>query len=166
MSRLKLGAAAVLVALFTLVGLAPANPTTTTATTAPPQADSVTVVEAESSVSSVTVVGEDYWKITAAVDYIALGNRSIIAQIYSPQSGQWSMMHAVPVGGQTTSGEAFTVAAGQGGVTFTFYIKKNSGWGQYVAAYGYCDPTKVWVGSYSGDTLKAEDNGDIYGPNN
>lgn len=166
MRSVKVGAAAVLVALLALVGLAPsstANPVT--AVVAPPQADAVTVVENSSSVSSVEVLGEAYWKIVAVVDYVALGDRAIIAQIYSPQSAQWSTMHAVAVGNQTTSGESFTVAAGQGSVKFSFYVKKNSGWGQYIAAYGYADPTKVWTGSYSGDTLKAEDNGDIYGPN-
>lgn len=129
---------------------------------APPQADSVEVWSTGSNITTVTIVGDEYWKVTLAVDYIALGNRSIIAQVQNPSSGTWSMMHATPLPGQTQSGDAITVAAGQGWAKFTFYVKKDSGWGEYITAYGEVAPVEVWTGSYSGDTLKAEATGGVY----
>jgi hypothetical protein len=126
-----------------------------------PLPDSV-AVHGGSSVASVTLGQTEYWKVTLWVEYVALGNRSVIAQVYDPIAGEWRMLNTEALPGQTTSGSSYTVSAGESACRFYWLVPKDSGWGQDISAYGTVDPVDVWIGMYSGDTLKAEATGGVY----
>lgn len=135
-----------LVSLLALVSSAVAQPNLT-----PKLVDEVAVNGNLSAVATSTTDTTKY-VVTMWADYVALGDRSINAQVWDENLNRWEFMAPVQ-----------TVEAGRGSVKFTYLVAKNSGWGQTIVAYGDVYPVQVGVVMYDGTTTKAACNGNVYG---